>query len=96
MKIVVDTARMRAAGAGIRSTAAALRNNMDMIMLLVDGLDGDWQGEAARTYAARMACMYREYRELERFFSESAAYLTRFSEEYARCEDELAAKITNV
>lgn len=96
MKITADADRMLAIGAEIRSMTDVLRDNMDAMELLVNSLNGEWQGNAERAYAGRLVCVRREFREVERFFEEYASLLCRFGEEYMRHEEELASKIRNV
>ncbi len=96
MKITVDTDRMRVVSGEIRTVVDTLRNNMDAIELLVNSMGGEWQGDAGKAYAGRLICVRREFKEVEHFFEEYASLLGRFSEEYARYEDDLAAKIRNV
>lgn len=96
MKITVDADRMLGISGEIRSTVDILRNNMDTMELLVNSLNGEWQGDAERAYASRLVYVRREFREVERFFEEYASLLGRFAEEYTRHEEELASKIRNV
>lgn len=96
MKILVDAERMKVISGEINTTVDTLRNNMDNIELLVNGLNGEWQGDAERAYASRLVYVRKEFKEVEKFFTEYATMLSRFSEEYLRHEDEVAAKIINV
>lgn len=96
MKITVDADRMNAVSGEIRVTVDALRNNMNQLEILINSLNGEWQGDAERAYAGRLVYVRREFREAERFFEECASLLGRFSEEYMRHEEELVVKIGNV
>lgn len=96
MKITVDTDRMRIIGGEIRNVTAGLRNNMDAMELLVNSMNGEWQGDAERAYAGRLIYVRREFKEIEHFFEEYASLLSRFADEYRSYEDQLAGKIRNV
>ncbi|MCI8401317.1 MAG: WXG100 family type VII secretion target [Lachnospiraceae bacterium] len=96
MRITVDTDRMAAFGGAVRSVTDTLKNNMDAMEILADGLNGAWQGEAGRAFAGRLLCVRREFREIENFFGEYASALEGFAREYGDWEDELAARIANV
>ena len=96
MKITVDADRMHSAAAEIRTTVDTLRYNMDTMELLVNSLNGEWQGDAERAFASKIVYVRNEFKEVEQFFREYASLLERFAEEYIRHEDEVTAKVRNV
>lgn len=96
MKITVDVDRMRIVSGEIRNITAVLQSNMDAMEFLVNSMNGEWQGDSERAYAARLIYVRREFKEIEHFFEEYASLLNRFAEEYQSYEDQLAAKIRNV
>ena len=96
MKILVDAERMQIVSTEMRTTIDTLRYNMNSMEVLVNSLNGEWQGDAEKAYASRMMYVRREFKEVEKFFEEFATFLSQFSEDYMRHEDELATKIQNV
>ncbi len=96
MKITVDTDRLRSSSANIRAINAELEKNMGDLAFLVESLNGSWQGNAEKAYSSRLVYVRHEFTELERFFDEYAALLSRFADAYLRHEEKLAAEIMSI
>lgn len=96
MRITVDPGQMSYSGNEIHSEVNFLRSNMDAITTLVQGLDGDWKGDAGAAYVSRILNVRSEFKRVENFIEEMADLLLRFSEEYERHEDELYSKINSI
>jgi WXG100 family type VII secretion target len=93
MKIDVIPDKMESAASDILLLNNELCNQMEQIESLVLLLNGDWQGEAEKTYASRILYVKNQFSHISHFFEDYAHLLRALAIKYEENDKDISSKI---
>lgn len=93
MNIQVETTQLLDKSNDIRLVKDNLAEIMEQIEQLILSVEGDWQGDAERTFSSKIVFVKKQFSNILSFFESYSYLLVSFADSYEQIEDTISSKI---
>lgn len=93
MNIQVETTQLLDKSNDIRLVKDNLAEIMEQIEQLILSVEGDWQGDAERTFSSKIVFVKKQFSNILSFFESYSYLLVSFADSYEQLEDDISFRI---
>lgn len=96
MIIKIPIEKLEEQSANIKNELSNLRYNLNCIESLVYGLEGEWQGDAARSFSRQIIELRAKYIQIEDFLEHQSFLMDKYIDESKQLERDISSSITKI